>query len=136
MLHSLKVYQRMLSLRSVFPSVSMLSLTIVALTHDWCKMGLYEQYMKNVKDETTGVWHQEPAYKKVSHNIPLGHGTTSMFLASKFFRLTLEESLAIRWHMGEYNVADNEVNELQKANATYPMVYLIQFADRLSCVEY
>ena len=66
----------------------------------------------------------------------LGHGVSSMFLASRFFKLSVEEAAAIRWHMGDYNVADNEMNDLHQANETYPMVQLLQFADRLSRVKY
>ena len=54
----------------------------------------------------------------------------------KFFKLSQEEALAIRWHMGEYNVADNEMNELHYANENYPLVFLLQFADRLSITNY
>lgn len=45
-------------------------------------------------------------------------------------------ALAIRWHMGRWNVVDSEVNDLQTANENYPMVHMIQFADQLSIVNY
>ena len=54
----------------------------------------------------------------------------------RLFRLTEEQALAIRHHMGVWNCADVEKGELQRANQTYPMVYLIQFADQLACTEY
>ena len=139
LVHSLNVYNKMLDLIQI-PEfnrfVSVADATIVALVHDWCKIGYYEAYQKNVKNDKTGEWEKVTAYTVNQKGVPLGHGVTSMFLAMSVMRLTVEQALAIRWHMGEYNVADNEVNELQKANANYPMVYLIQFADRLSCAEY
>ena len=109
----------------------------VALVHDWCKINLYDSYIKNVKNDETGTWEKETAYKvKDTPMSCLGHGVSSMFLAERFFKLSLEEAAAIRWHMGEYNVADNEMNDLHQANETYPMVQLLQFADRLSIVKY
>lgn len=136
--HSLKVFNQLLSVRNIdkFKNISYMSSGIVSLVHDWCKIGLYQSYMKNVKNEKTGQWEKQLAYKYNQTGAPLGHGATSMFLASKFFTLSLEEACAIRWHMGEYNIANNEMNELHKANHNMPLVYAIQFADRLACVEY
>lgn len=109
----------------------------IALVHDWCKVGKYESFQKNVKNEETGVWEKVPAYRyKEKSAVCLGHGAASMFMAQQFFKMKMDEALAIRWHMGEYNVASNEIEELQQANLMYPLVYLIQFADRLACTEY
>ena len=136
--HSLKVYNRLIDLMKTdaFKDVSLASAVITALMHDWCKVDTYEPYMKNVKDDTTGQWHQEKAYRKNQKSIPLGHGVSSMFLASKFLALTPDEALAIRWHMGHWRVCDDEIDELQKANETCPLVHLIQFADQLAIVNY
>lgn len=137
--HTLKVYNEMLDMRNInkYKDIPYDSMAIVSLVHDWCKIGLYEPYQKNVKNEQTGKWEKQLAYRHNQAGAPLGHGATSMFLASRFFTsLTLEEACAIRWHMGEYNVADNEMNELHRANHSFPLVYAIQFADRLACVEY
>lgn len=136
--HSLKVYNKVIDLISTetFKDTSVISATLVALTHDWCKTGYYEPYMKNVKDDRTGTWHQEKSYTVNQKGVPLGHGVSSMFLASKFFNLSTEEALAIRWHMGRWNCCEIEMSELQKANETCPLVYLVQFADQLACVKY
>lgn len=113
------------------------SAILVALVHDWCKINLYESYMRNVKNEDTGVWEKKLSYRtKGDPMMNLGHGVSSMYLAQVFFKLSVEEALAIRWHMGEYNVADNEMNDLHRANEKYPLVQLLQFADRLSIVQY
>lgn len=119
-----------------FKSVRIENAVLVALVHDWCKIGLYESYTRNVKNEQTGQWEKVPAFRRKTPILPLGHGTSSMFLARSYFRLTVDESLAIRWHMGEYNVANNEMNELHAANEQYPLVMLIQFADRLAITAY
>lgn len=139
LVHTLNVYNNMISLLQSpqFYGLSVYSIALVALTHDWCKIGLYESYDKNVKNQETGQWEQVKAFRKNQTGAPLGHGATSMFLVQRMFpNITLEEACAIRWHMGEYNVADNEMDELHKANAVYPLVYMIQFADRLACTDY
>lgn len=108
-----------------------------SLVHDWCKIDLYRPYMRNVKDQNTGAWTQVQAYEYTgSAVINLGHGVSSMFLASKFFRLTLEEASAIRWHMGAYRTSDADFDELQHCNEKFMMVHLLQFADQLSLVKF
>lgn len=136
--HSLRVYNNMLELMKTekFNKVDVTSAALVALTHDWCKINYYEPYKKNVKDESTGQWHQEDAYRVNQKGVPLGHGVTSMFLVQKLFNLTPEECLAIRWHMGVWRVCDSEIDELQLANEKYPLVHLLQFADQLALVKY
>ena len=57
-------------------------------------------------------------------------------IANKFFKLDLAECLAIRWHMGRWNVSESEVNEFQQANEQYPLVHMLQFADRLAITAY
>lgn len=109
----------------------------VALVHDWCKIGYYESYQKNVKNETTGQWEKQTAFKRkdLSYSC-LGHGVSSMYIAQKFFKLSIDECCAIRWHMSSWRVVDSEMNELQQANEDYPLVHLLQFADQLSLVKY
>lgn len=137
--HSLDVVRCMIDLKRCdkFKKVSVYDMILVALVHDWCKIGLYESFMKNVKDEVTGTWKQEIAYKHRSNPLMcLGHGVSSMYLIQKFVNISLEEALAIRWHMGEYNVADNEMNDLHQANEAYPLVQMLQFADRMSITKF
>lgn len=138
LVHSLRVYNEaiMLTQHTRFNMCDLASVTMVSLVHDWCKIGLYESYEKNVKNDTTGQWEKVKAYRRGSPAMPLGHGAASLYAASKFFPLSLEEACSIRWHMGEYNVANNEMNELHCANEKYPLVQLLQFADRLSIVSY
>ena len=136
--HSLKVYNNMIDLinTKAFHSVDIVSASLVALVHDWCKTNYYKPYQKNVKDDNTGQWHQELAWSVDQQGVPLGHGVSSMFLAQKFFNLTTEEALAIRWHMGRWNACEIELGELQKANEKVPLVYMLQFADQLACTVY
>lgn len=141
--HTLKVVEKLSELYECYSferyssTYSFTSAVLVALVHDWCKIGYYEQYCRNVKNEITGQWEQVDSFRvKDITDTCLGHGVSSMFLANKFFNLSTAEAQAIRWHMGEYNVAPNEMNELHQANAHNPLCYLIQFADRLACTNY
>lgn len=120
-----------------FNTVDIGDALVAACCHDWCKIGMYESYMRNVKNEKTGQWDKVLAYKQKDERfIALGHGASSMYLATGCFNLTLECAAAIRWHMGEYNVAQNEMNELHQCNEQFPLVQLLQFADRLSITKY
>lgn len=136
--HTLRVANHALQLCRLpeFTSVGIDSAVLVSLVHDWCKIGRYSQYMKNVKNPDTGVWEQVSAYKRNPPAMPLGHGQASAYLASKFFRLTFAEYASIVWHMSAWYCHESEQDDLQKANETYPVVHLLQFADQLSITSY
>lgn len=136
--HSLKVYNEAMWLRKLpkFKNVPIESAAFVSLVHDWCKISTYESYQRNVKNEQTGQWEKQDSFRRNFTGLTLGHGATSMFLASRYFDLTDEEAAAIRWHQSAWNVCDPEMNELQRCNETYPLVHLIQFADQLSITKY
>lgn len=136
--HSIKVYNKVIDLlkTDTFKSVPMEDAAMVSLIHDWCKIDFYESYTRNVKDDKTGKWRQEPGYTINQKGLPLGHGATSLYLASRVMVLTPEQALAIRWHMGRWNVAKVEEGELQKANEAWPIVHLLQFADQLAVTNY
>ena len=133
--HTLKVINKLYELMTMktFKEVDCAQATVAAIVHDWCKIDFYESYMRNVKNEE-GVWEQVPSFRCKGSSIPLGHGVTSMFIAQKFFKLTTEMALAIRWHMGEYDVSESQSHDLMDANERYPMVLLLQTADRLSII--
>ena len=135
--HSLKVYNQIIILRKLpqFRNCNLAEATLVALVHDWDKIYKYESYDRNVKNEF-GQWEQVPSFRKNQRNVPFGRGTTSMFIASKFTQLSAEAMLAIRWHMGAWDVTGEEQSDLQMANENYPLVHLIQFADQLSITAY
>lgn len=132
--HTLRVLANAVDLLKLrkFRDVSLYDAALVSIVHDFCKIDFYEEYQKNVKNEQTGVWEKQTAYRCKGSAIPLGHGVTSMFMAQKFFKLTTEQALAIRWHMGEHSVAQTEVHDLMDANEKYPLVQLLQTADRLA----
>lgn len=135
--HTLNVANNVkkLSVIDHFSNVLLGDAVYAALVHDWCKIGLYESYTRNVKNEATGQWEKVPSYRRKDSALPLGHGVDSMYRASQLARITVEQALAIRWHMGEYNCAYNESSELHTANDKCPMVQMLQFADRMSCMD-
>jgi len=55
--------------------------------------------LKNNKE----VPEYSPGYE-VDDKLPLGHGERSLYLLSKCIDLTDEEALAVRWHMGSFEV--------------------------------
>lgn len=136
--HHMDVYNEAVDLLKLpkFKNVDSTSAYLVALVHDFCKIGLYVPYMRNVKNEDTGRWEQVRAYKYDKPQYPLGHGVASMYVAQQFMRLTREECLAVRWHMGSYSVCKNEESEYQEAADRYPLVLLLHIADRLSITAY
>ena len=103
--------------------------------HDWCKIDAYESYTKKMPDEK-GNWVPTLCYKYKDNLIPLGHGVSSMFLASRFFKLSPVEALAIRWHMGAYRCVESETHEMYQACEKYPLVFITQFADQLATTKY
>ena len=136
--HHLDVYNETVDLLKLpkFEKVNANSAYLVALVHDFCKIGLYDPYFRNVKNDVTGQWEQVQAFKYDKPQYPFGHGVTSMYIANQFFRLSREEALAIRWHMGEYNCCENEMSDLQEARDRSPLVLLLQTADRMSITAY
>lgn len=101
------------------------TIAIAALLHDVCKINCYHKYMRNVKNED-GVWEQVPSYNFEDPE-PFGHGEKSVFLISKFMRLTNEEAYAIRYHMGfsEEGSGRNAGRVFEK----YPLALALYVAD-------
>lgn len=136
--HSLEVANEIKQLWYLpkFCDIDISQAILVALVHDWCKIGRYEPYLKNVKNENTGVWEKVESYRYKDSPLPFGHGEASVFIANKLLHLTTEQSLAIRWHMGWSRVYQQDMNDLQYSNENYPLVHMLQFADQLSIVNY
>lgn len=101
------------------------SIAIVALLHDLCKIGCYKQSTRNVKDEN-GKWQTVPSYT-FDDPLPYGHGEKSVYIANGFIRLTREEAMAIRWHMGFSGTEDNRT--VGQAFQKYPLAFALATAD-------
>ena len=133
--HSLHVYDRLLSLfTQEFSPTSPLSpaqeetIAICGLLHDICKVNFYKTEMRNRKNES-GQWEQYPFYV-VEDTLPYGHGEKSVYIISGFMKLSREEAMAIRWHMG---FSDNDFKSggysVGNAFSKYPLALLTHIAD-------
>ena len=141
LLHTLRVVAEIVDIHSLpkfVDKVNLCDAVLVALVHDLCKMGNYESYMRNVKNDDTGRWEQVHRYRYVSRKqLPLGHGIASAYLANRLFNLSVEEYAAILYHMGLFeHDTDYSVNDMTEAANRYPLVRMLQFADQLSITEY
>lgn len=92
------------------------TLRLVGLLHDACKVGSYvENKLKN------GNLSDKQPYKYET-NLPMGHGEKSVYqLVKHGLKLSDNEALLIRWHMGPYDSAwmefeiGNDVKKVAKA---------------------
>lgn len=102
------------------------SVAIVSLLHDICKVGCYRAGTKNVKNEATGQWEKVPTYF-FEDKLPYGHGEKSVYIISGFLRLTREEAMAIRWHMGFSGSED--ARTVGQALQQFPLAFALATAD-------
>ena len=99
---------------------------IVALLHDLCKVNIYRVSYRNSKNDKTGQWEKVPYYE-IHDTLPYGHGEKSVYMISGFMRLTREEAMAIRWHMGFSGTEDK--NTIGRALEKYPLAFALSVAD-------
>ena len=107
-------------------TVSAETAAIVALMHDLCKVNFYKRSLRNAKNEQTGEWEKVPYYT-IDDQLPYGHGEKSVYMISGFMRLTREEAMAIRWHMGFSGLEDK--NTIGAALEKYPLAFALSVAD-------
>ena len=100
-------------------------IAIVALLHDMCKIDCYKVDYRNAKNEQ-GQWEKVP-YFKMEDSLPYGHGEKSVYMISGFMRLSREEAMAIRWHMGFSGTEDN--NLVGRALEAFPLAFALATAD-------
>ena len=135
--HSIHVYERLrklynvekysdLSDMAVYPEAE--TLAVCGLLHDICKANFYDVEMRNRKNEQ-GQWEKYPFYV-VNDQLPYGHGEKSVYIISSFMKLSREESMAIRWHMG---FSDTEFKgggfSVGNAFGMFPLAVLTHIAD-------
>ena len=131
--HSINVYQRLLSLYQneglgEIGTEVMESIAICGLLHDLCKTNFYTIEMRNAKNEK-GQWEKVPYYA-VDDKLPYGHGEKSVYIISGFMKLTREEAMAIRWHMGGFDEAVRGGSyALNGAWGKFPMAVMLHIAD-------
>ncbi len=102
------------------------SVAIAALLHDLCKIGCYRAGTRNVKDDATGKWEKVPTFF-YEDKLPSGHGDKRVYIISVFMRLTRDEAMAIRWHMGFSGTEDTRT--VGQALQQYPLAFALATAD-------
>ena len=100
------------------------TIAIAALLHDLCKVNVYKESTRNIKDGN--VWKQVPYYE-FSDDLPYGHGEKSVYIIGGFMRLTREEAFAIRYHMGFSGC--EEARNVSAAFEKYPLAFALSVAD-------
>ena len=101
------------------------TIAIASLLHDLCKIGCYKATTRNVKGED-GRWQAVPSFQ-FDDPLPYGHGEKSVYIISGFMRLSREEAMAIRWHMGFSGPEDNRM--VGQALTKYPLAFALSTAD-------
>ena len=149
--HSLNVYDCLTAKREspiwkdVLKDIPAESFILIALLHDLCKANTYVEGTKNQKTyepekvaaaegwqrkhDAQGdfIWETVKSYQ-VDDQLPLGHGEKSVMLVQCYIRLSMQEVMAIRWHMG-FSEAKENWNILGSAMEKYPIVLAVHEAD-------
>lgn len=140
--HSLSVYRTAIGLRrqvlELRPELEARlpenSVAIAALLHDVCKANIYRKITKYRKDENNR-WEQYDGYDVEYSRFPFGHGEKSVVMLLRLgLELTNDELLAIRWHMGAWDLPfqSYEAKNNISAASDVPLVAVVQAADALS----
>ena len=141
--HSLNVYDMAVAIRGAIiamkPKIAEKlpeqSLIIAALLHDTCKTNIYK---KTKKWNLGNSWRPQlvEAYTTDYSQMPVGHGEKSVImLLSLGLKLPLDETVAIRWHMGAWDLAFQSYeakSNINEAGNRYPLLSLIQSADNMA----
>lgn len=118
--------------------ISKESIAIATLFHDLCKTKFYKKTEKWKKDEQNR-WVSYPGYE-IADEFPFGHGEKSCLIINWFVHLKQEEMLAVRWHMGMFEMTEQGSGTrcaYRAAMEKSPLVSLLQVADMLTanCFE-
>lgn len=132
---AMKLAAQMVEMRpEVADSLKPDSIIIVSLLHDVCKANVYKTAKKWRKDEQNR-WEQYDTYEADYSRFPVGHGEKSVIMLLRLgLELTNEEVIAIRWHMGAWNLPFQSYED--KCNISEasdrPLTAVLQAADMLA----
>ena len=111
------------------------SIKIVALLHDVCKAEIYKEAQKWRKDND-GRWETYNTYEVDYSALPLGHGEKSVIRLLQWgLEMSDEEMVAIRWHMGAFDLAfqsSEAKSNLNAAKNKTPLCAVLGAADGLA----
>ncbi len=141
--HSLNVCKVALRIRDMMIDISpelseripTESVIIASLLHDVCKADIYKPTI-TYKKNSEGKWDKLPGYEVDYSYLPLGHGEKSVIALQMWgLKLTVDEILAIRWHMTAWDLAFQSPEQkanLNVARSQVPLCIVIQSADVLA----
>lgn len=127
-MHSLNVYTQLKRLCNWFAcNASDESIAIVALFHDFCKIGFYKPELRWRKDNNNNQWEQYNTWKIDEDFAYGGHGSKSVFLVQSFMKLDPDEAAAINCHMGQFDATQySNPSEVYSRNK---LAWLLHVAD-------
>lgn len=116
------------------------TIAIVALLHDISKVNYYKKIFKNVQNQETGIWEKVPSYAVRDEEDRINYATheeNSVYMLSQFIKLTYEEMLAIRYHMGTLDSTEAFAqNRMISAYKHSPLALLLHTADMMAmCID-
>jgi hypothetical protein len=109
-------------------------MVLAALLHDYCKAGLYEVSMRNVKN-AQGQWVQEPFYKVKDPSPACGHGGESLRRIEKSVWLGDAWAQAVYWHMGAMSAFPDDRQSYMDSCKVHREVLALHTADMLATCE-
>lgn len=145
--HSLNVYDRLVreiiseygefdadnNVKINDQTVSLESVTIIALFHDLSKTNFYISSMRNVKEGNE--WKQVPFYQvnpKPDPSLVYGtHAENSVYMLNNFILTSHLENVCIRHHMGGKDTSEAHSNETNTTTvfSYFPLALLTHIAD-------
>lgn len=138
--HSLNVYHVFKELLSKFDfpelheEITDETITIITLFHDICKAFYYKLGTRNMKIDDK--WETVQVYE-VDDKLPLGHGEKSCMILQRFMKLSINELMAIRWHMGAFDFASKGGDRgYDLAGDKTQLVNLLHIADLIASQLY
>ena len=137
--HSLNVFKRLIRLMKAEYGeeenwkYDRATIAVVGLLNGISKVGTYKKYAKNVRNDETGQWETQIAYTVLDDNARLVYGSdveTTIMILRKFFYLTEDMEMAIRYHKGAFDADDWESkNDLSLAFAKHPLILMLHMAE-------
>jgi hypothetical protein len=96
-LHSYNVYRVLSDMNKTYHlGLGEEFIIVSSILHDMCKVGVYSpNELKNGEISVSKPY-------KYYDSLPLGHGEKSVIMLNEYFRLTPEEAIAIRYHIGPF----------------------------------
>ena len=136
--HCLNVYDNLVKLKNAFNfNVPDDSIIIVALLHDLAKVNFYEEFERNVKVD--GTWVQQKQYKvRDVHNrfVYGSHEQTSVFIATQFIPLSIEEQVSIISHHGGVDQHGLHIDTVSDIYNSYTLPIYLHMADSIDAFKH